>query len=282
MSQVIELRALRELAADLYSFNTLTIEAQEVQSKMASLREQHAETLPSAESLRTADSPLTTGSSASTSLVTQVDEQPQQGQSLVSAFRESQLFEPDLKQPQPQPQLQADSQQAEEEDRSASSSGQVQESQASESSAAESDEAGDEVAELANALWEGAEDDMEADTQTDADPPGLLNGSSLTEVQPLESTCTEPSRAVDRLDRLQEDEPEYSKPPASASTRPSDFSNGAAVGDGNGLEMPLLGEEKEELREMQQEMQIEIHSGKLNPTALHAPHQADPRCMLDS
>ncbi len=260
--QVIELRALRDLAADLYSFNTLTIEAQEVQSKMASLREQYAETLPSAESLQT-DSPVTAGSSASMSLVTQVDEQPQQGQSLVSAFKDSQLFEPDLKQ-QPQPDSSSQSrQQAEEGETSASSSRQSEDSAAPESRAAEPDEAGDEVAELANALWEGAEDDLEADAQTEAEPPGIaLNGSSVIEDQPVEGTRTEASRAADRPDRFQ-DEPDPSEPPASVSTRPSDYSNDAAAEDGNGLEMPLLGEEKDELREMQQEMQIEIHSGKL-------------------
>ena len=265
LSQVIELRALRELAADLYSFNTLTIEAQEVQSKMASLREQHAESLLSAESLQ-ADSPPTAGSSASTSLVTQVDEEPQQGQSLVSAFKDSQLFEPDLKQ-QPRADRSSQSlQQAEEEDRSASSSGQLRESETSESSAAEPDEAGDEVAELANALWEGAEDEMETASQTDAEPSGLLNGSSFTEEQALESTSIDSNRAIDRLDRLQ-DEPDSTEPPASASMRPSDYSNSAAAGDGSGLVMPLLGEEKEELREILEEMQIEIHSGKPNPIA---------------
>ena len=268
MVQVIELRALRALAADLYSFNTLSIEAQEVASKMASLREQQSELLPPGETLQ-ADGALDTGCSASTSLVTSgLDEEPQQGQSLVSAFTESQLFEPDLAQ---QPQAGSSSpppQELEVEDRSASSSG-AENLTASESRAEDSDEAGDEVAEMANALWEGAEADMEAGSQTDTEQARHLDGAPVTEQQPLESIGTESNRAFDRLDRLQH-EPEGSDPPASASTRPSEYGNGADVADNNGLQMPLLGKEKDELREMQEEMQIEIHSGKLHARPL--PH----------
>ena len=260
--QVIELRALRDLAADLYSFTTLSIEAQEVQSKMASLREQHAEILPSAESLQ-ADGPLTASSSASTSLVTSgLVEEHQQGQSLVSAFRDSQLFEPDPKQQSQAGSSDQNVQQVDVEKMSASSTRQAEDGvDAPKSEALESDEASDEVAEMANALWEDAEGDMELDTQTDAD----LNTSSnreQQEQQPEESIILEPNRAIDRLDRLQ-NEPDHSMPPALASTRPSGHGNGAAAENGYGLEMPLRGERKDELKELQEEMQIELHSGKL-------------------
>ena len=120
--QVIELKALRDLAADLYSFNTMTIEAQEVQSKMASLRKQHAELTPSGESLQGLSGPSST---ASTALVTSAPvEQPQQGLSLVSAFRETQLIKPDQKE-----QLQASSsaQDTDSAEDSASSSSQAEE-----------------------------------------------------------------------------------------------------------------------------------------------------------
>ena len=266
--QVIELRALRDLAADLYSFNTLSIEAQEVQSKMASLREQHAEILPPAESLR-ADGPLPASSSASTSLVSSgLAEEPQQGQSLVSAFRGSQLFEPDLTQQSQAGSPDQDRPQAEVGSSSASSSEQAEDGvDAPESRAVEPDEAGDEVAEIANALWADAEGDMEFGTQTDAEPPTYLNGSSersQQEQQPGESTSLESNRAIDRLDRLQ-DEPDNSMPPASASTRPSGYGDVAAAENGHGLEMRLMGERKDELKELQEEMQIELHSGKPHP-----------------
>lgn len=269
--QVIELRALRVVAADLHSFNTLSIEAQEMASKLASLREQQSEILPPGETLM-ADGPIDTKSSASTSLVTSgLEEEAQQGQSLVSAFTESQLFEPDLKQPPQAGSSSPSSQQAEVEDRSASSSESEDSRAISESVVVETDEVGDEVAEMANALWEGAEADAEAELQTDTEQARRLDGAPVTEEQPPESIGTEPNRAFERLDRLQ-DEPECSDPPASASTRPSGHGNGAAVADDNGLQMPLLGEEKDELREVLEGMQIEIHSGKLPaPTIASLP-----------
>ena len=258
--QVIELKALRDLAADLYSFNTMTIEAQEVQSKMASLRRQHAELTPSGESLQGLSGPST----ANTALVTSApEEQPQQAQSLVSAFRESQLIEPDQKE---QLQARSSAQVADSAEDSASSSSQAEET-AGGVAVQEPEEAMDEVAEIANAMWEGAEGESEADTQIDAEPPRDLEGTLVREREAAESVSSEPATALDGLERLQQ-EPEHSVSMSPVSQSEGDVTTNGSVrtavqSESGVLEMPLKSEEKEEFRQLQQEMQLELHSGTL-------------------
>ena len=264
--KVIELKALRELAADLYSFNTMTIEAQEVQSKMASLRKQHAELTPSGESLQ-ADGLSGPSGTASTALVTSAPVgQPQLGQSLVSAFKESQLIEPDQKE-----QLQAFSsaQDTDSAEDLASSSSQAEET-AEGAVVQEPEEAIDEVAEIANAMWEGAGGDSEADTQTDAEPPRELEGTLVREREAAESVSSDPTTALDGLERLQQEPKQsVSMSPVSATHSERDVTTNGSVrtavahSESGVLEMPLKSDEKEEIRQLQQEMQLELHSGML-------------------
>lgn len=265
--KVIELKALRELAADLYSFNTMTIEAQEVQSKMASLRKQHAELTPSGESLQ-ADGLSGPSGTASTALVTSAPVgQPQLGQSLVSAFRESQLIEPDQKE-----QLQASSsaQDTDSADDSASGSSQAEETAEEGAVVQEPEEEIDEVAEIASAMWEGAEGESEADTQTDAEPPRELEGTLVREREAAESVRSEPTTALDGLERLQQEPKQsVSMSPVSATHSERDVTTNGSVwtavahSESGVLEMPLKSDEKEEIRQLQQEMQLELHSGML-------------------
>ncbi len=265
--KVIELKALRELAADLYSFNTMTIEAQEVQSKMASLRKQHAELTPSGESLQ-ADGLSGPSGTASTALVTSAPVgQPQLGQSLVSAFRESQLIEPDQKE-----QLQASSsaQDTDSADDSASGSSQAEETAEEGAVVQEPEEEIDEVAEIASAMWEDAEGESEADTQTDAEPPRELEGTLVREREAAESVRSEPTTALDGLERLQQEPKQsVSMSPVSATHSERDVTTNGSVrtavahSESGVLEMPLKSDEKEEIRQLQQEMQLELHSGML-------------------
>lgn len=270
-SQMIELRSLRDLAADLYSFNTMTIEAQEVQSKMAALRRQHEELTPSGESMQAQESPAASSSAAGGPVLA---EQAQEGHSLVAAFTGKQLFDSGNRQ---QPEEGRSAQQEEEAspqsapaESLASSSADVEaevDSEVAQSRAEEPDEAEDEVARMANAMWEGTEDDSKADTQMDAEPPRELSGSLEKEQEAHEQLSSDPSSDLDGLQRLEEG-PELSVTSASAAQPGSGVAgNGSSAqyaerDDGQeGLQMPLRGDEKQELRQLQQELPLELHSG---------------------
>ena len=280
--QVIELKSLRDLAADLYSFNTMTIEAQEVQSKMASLRKQHAELMPAEapsqqEGSDLADS-MAWGASAA-------DEGTQQGHSLVSAFTGTQLVETGSEQ---QAATAGSRQRTQEDDmllRAEEDSGSARGAKSSsadegaekEASLAESrlqeevdDEADEEVAALASALWEDAGGDSEAETQVEAEPPGQLKSSSVREETAPESVSSDPRRGLEGVERLQ-DEAQRSMSSAAVSSAQavnSAAANGSAATAAEreqhaehsaeqGLEIPSRGDEKEQLKELQ----LELHAG---------------------
>ena len=54
------------------------------------------------------------------------------------------------------------------------------------------------MAEIANAMWEGAEGDPEADTQIDAEPPRELEGTLVREREAAESVSSELHHSVRR------------------------------------------------------------------------------------
>ena len=76
--------------------------------------------------------------------------------------------------------------------------------------------------------------------------------------------------ALDGLERLQQ-EPKHSvsMSPVSATQSERDVTTNGSVrtavahSESGVLEMPLKSEEKEEIRQLQQEMQLELHSGTL-------------------
>ena len=168
--QVIELKALRDLAADLYSYNTMSIEAEEVQAKMAALRRQHNVLTPSGEALHASES-LADGASASSAAQESalLLEQSQDRSTLVPAFTGSQLFQdgssssPNTAQ-QEQDELQQvqDSTPGRPESSGPETGVDVGEA---ESSAHEIDESDQEVARLAAAMWEDGEDATGPDSQ---------------------------------------------------------------------------------------------------------------------
>ena len=282
MLQVIELKSLRDLAADLYSFNTMTIEAQEVQSKMASLRKQHAKLMPAEapsqqEGLDLADSVAQDGSAA--------DEGTQQGHSLVSAFTGTQLFETGSEEQAATAgstqRTQEDDMPLRAEDDSGSARG-VESSSADkgaeeEASLAESrlqegaiEEADEEVAALASALWEDAGGDSGAETQVEAEPPGQLNGSAVREEAAHESVSSDPRRGLEGIERLQDEAQRSMSSAAASSAQEVD----SAAGDGSvataaereqhaehsaeqGLDIPWRGDAREQLKELQ----LELHAG---------------------
>ena len=278
MLQVIELKSLRDLAADLYSFNTMTIEAQEVQSKMASLRKQHAELMPAEAPSQQEGSDLADSMARGASAA---DEGTQQGHSLVSAFTGTELVETGSEQ---QAATVGSRQRTQEDDmllraeddsgsaRGAKSSsadkGAEQEASLAESSLQE--EADEEVAALASALWEDAGGNSEAETQVEAEPPGQLKSSSVREETAPESVISNHRRGLEGVERLQ-DEAHRSMSAAAASSAQavnSAAGNGSAATAAEreqhaehsaeqGLEMPLRGDEKEQLKELQ----LELHAG---------------------
>ena len=266
--QVIELKALRDLAADLYSYNTMSIEAEEVQAKMAALRRQHDVLTPSGEALHAIES-LAEGASASSA--TQESalllEQSQDRSTLVPAFTGSQLFQDgSSSSPNTAQQEQDELQQVQD-----STSGRPESSGPetgvdvgeAKSRAHEIDELDQEVARLAEAMWEDGEDATGPDSQMGVEAPRQLSNSLVREQEAQEHVSSSPARGLDGLQRL-EAQPEHSVLSALVSQPAIENGSGTAQHAEHGaagLELPLKGAEKEDVKELQEKLQIELHSG---------------------
>ena len=269
LQQVIELKALRDLAADLYSYNTMSIKAEEVQAKMALLRRQHDESTPSGAALHAnesfADSASPSSSARESPLLL---EQSQDRSSLVPGFTGSQLFQdgsssssfhaaqPEEDEPQ---EVQGSTPNGPE----SSDTGRGVQVEEAGSRADESDESDEEVARLAEAMWEDAEESSGPDNQMGAEAPRQLGNSFVREQEAQEHVSSSPARGLDGLQRL-EAQPEHSVLSALVSQPAIENSSDAAQRKEHGtagLELPLKGEEKEDMKELQEQLQIELHSG---------------------
>ena len=267
--QVIELRALRDLAADLYSYNTMSIEAEEVQARMAAFRRQQDVLTPSGEALQAneslADSP--TAGIILTQESALLLKQSQDRSSLVPAFTGSQLFqdgssssthtaqqeEDELKEAQGSPSDRPES----------SGTGMGIDAEEAESGTEDSDESDEEVARLAEAMWEDGEESAGPDSQMGAEAPRQLSDSLVREQEAQEHVSSSPARGLDGLQRL-EAQPEHSVLSALVSQPAIENGSGAAQHaehSAAGLELPLKGAEKDDMKELQEELQIELHSG---------------------
>ena len=268
--QVIELKALRDLAAELYSYSTMSIEAEEVQAKMAALRRLQDVLTPSGEALHAnesfADSP--TAGIILTRESALLLKQSQDRRSLVPAFTGSQLFqdgssssthaaqqeEDELQQVQGSPSDRPES----------SSTGMGIDAEEAESRTEDSDEADEEVAKLAEAMWEDGEDSAGPDSQMGAEAPRQLSDSLVREQEAQEHVSSSPARGLDGLQKL-EAQPEHSVLSALVSQPAIESGVGTAQRaeehSAAGLELPLKGAEKEDMKELQEKLQIELHSG---------------------
>ena len=266
--QVIELKAMRDLAADLYSYNTMTIEAEEVQARMVILRRQHDELTPSGEALHASESlaDISASASSTTRESALLLEQSQERNTLVPAFTGTQLFQAGCS-------ITHTAQQEEEElqqvqgstpDRPESScAGMGIDVEEAESRADESDESDKEVARLAEAMWEDAVDSSGPDSQMGAETPRQLSDSLVREQEAQEHVSSSPARGLDGLQRL-EAQPEHSV--LSALVSQPAVENGSSAAQraehgAAGLELPLKGAEKDDIKELQEKLQIELHSG---------------------
>ena len=268
--QVIELRALRDLAADLYSYNTTSIGAEEVQAKMALLRREQDVLTPSGEALHAnetfADSP-TAGIILTRDESALLLEQSQDRSSLVPAFTGSQLFQDGSSSSTHAAQSEEDElQQAQGSTPNSSESsgtGLGIDAEEAESRAEDSDELDEEVARLAEAMWEDAEESAGPDSQMGAEAPRQLSDSLVRQQEAQEHVSSSPTRGLDGLQRL-EGQPEHSVLSALVARPAIENGSGAAQRaehSAAGLELPLKGAEKEDMKELQEELQIELHSG---------------------
>ena len=271
--QVIELRALRDLAADMYSYNTTSIGAEEVQAKMALLRREQDVLTPSGEALHAnetfADSP--TAGIILTRESALLPEQSQDRSSLVPAFTGSQLFQDGSSSSTHTAQQEEDEPQEVQgstPDRPQSSGpGMEGDAEEAESRAEDSDESDEEVAKLAEAMWEDAEDATGPDSQMGAEAPRLLSKPLVREQEAREHVSSSPARGLDGLQKL-EAQPEHSVLSALVSQPAIENGVGAAQHAEHGaagLELPLKGTEKEDMKELQEKLQIELHSGMTPP-----------------
>ena len=285
LPQVIELKALRDLAADLYSYNTMSIEAEEVQAKMAFLRRQHDELTPSGEALHASESLADSASTSSTIRESMLLlEQSQDRSSLVPGFTGSQLFQDgsssSITHTAQQEEDELQQVQGSTPDRPEGSGAEMgADGEEAEDRADESDESDQEVARLAEAMWEDAVDSSGPDSQMGAEAPRQLSDSLVREQEAQEDVSSSPARGLDGLQRL-ESQPEHSVLSALV-TQPA-VENGSSAAQraehgAAGLTLPLKGEEKEDMEELPEQLQIELHSGM----TLYPSRQLTLTCGLD-
>jgi hypothetical protein len=263
MLQVIELKSLRDLAADLYSFNIMTIEAKEVQSKMASLRKQHAELMP-------AEAPSQQEGSSLADIMdrddSSADEGSHQGHSLVPAFTGTRLFETGSEQ---EAATAASMQQAQEADKLLQGENDSGSARGAENSSAgkgaeeeaclaegrlqegQAEEADEEVAALASALWEDAGGNLEAETQPEHEPPAQLHGSSLKEQAEHKKVSSDLRRDMEGFEQLQEE--------AHASMSSAAASSAQAIDSAAGNGSAATAAEREQHAECSPEQELEDH-----------------------